>query len=273
MYVAIDVGGTKTLVVAYDHDGTELSRKKIPTSHDYGIFIKETTDLINELAGTHSIDVISMAAPGVVDYDTKVIREFGNINWHNADLITPFSTEFNAPVLIDNDANLGALGEANMGAGKGVDTMLYLTISTGIGSGITYKGALDKSLLKSEAGQMHFNHNGDLQVWEKFASGNAFVERFGGYGKDIDDPKIWKTYAYDLSVGFGSIMAIVQPDQIVIGGSMGEHLHKYHDFLVDAVGKVRSPLVSMPSIVSAAQPSFAVINGCYVAAKQQHEQK
>ena len=119
---------------------------------------------------------------------------------------------------------------------------------------------------------MHFRHDGTLMKWESFASGKAFVERFGKMGAETEagDPA-WDEFAEDLSLGFGSLIAVIEPSVIVVGGSMGEHLPKYHSQLVDAMQKIRTPVVKMPSILQAKDPSNAVINGCYVLCKQQQE--
>jgi glucokinase len=155
-----------------------------------------------------------------------------------------------------------------MGAGVGYDTMLYVTLSTGIGTGATYKGELTNILRRSEGGMMRFEHNGKLMVWEKFASGKAFFEEYGLYGREDDNPEHWQAWAKDVALGFTELMAMLQPNVIVIGGSMGEHIHKYHDFLQAEVNKQRGDTVDMPIIVGAKHPDTAVINGGFVACQR-----
>ena len=271
MFVAIDIGGTKTLIAVYSESGEIIERTKYPTEADFKIFINKLISEVEKITADHEVHSICIAAPGLVDSITNKVVRFGNLEWKDVDLVTPLHEAFSVPIAIDNDANLGAVGEANLGAGQNADTVLYVTISTGIGTGVTYKGFIDRAMRKSEGGQMHFRHDGHLMLWEHFASGKAFVDRFHAFGKEVTDEKIWKEYAEDISLGMGSLMAVIQPDVIVIGGSMGEHIEKYHDFLVGALQTSRSPMVCMPKIIEAKYPNEAVINGCYVMAKHIYE--
>lgn len=268
MYIAVDIGGTKTLIAVFDESGEILQTERFPTDPEYGTFLRHLSGVITPMLDTHAAEAVCIAVPGNIDYETKHVIGFGNLQWHDVDIAGELQQALELPVIVDNDGNLGAVGEAMMGAGVNATTMLYVTVSTGIGSGITFNGHVDLALAHSEAGSMHFRHDGDLMRWEHFASGKAFVERFGAMGKDINDPDIWKQYAEDLSIGFGSLIAILQPDLIVIGGSMGEHLEKYRSFLLEALQNTRSPTVTIPNIVQAKHPDQAVIYGCYVSAKR-----
>ncbi len=271
MYVAIDIGGTKTLIAVFSEDGTILDSVKQPTNPIFSKFTHELKKTVESITKNVDVRAVGIAAPGRVDYESNNVLGFGNLAWHDVDIISPLQELFEVPMAIDNDANMGAVGEAVMGAGKNHATVLYITVSTGIGTGFTFNGVVDRAMAYSEGGQMHFRHDGKLTRWETFASGRAFVERFHGLGKDITDPAIWEEYAEDLSLGFGSLTAVIQPEIIVVGGSMGEHLEKYRDFLLHAMQVTRSPVIQVPKIVEATYPNEAVINGCYVVAKRLYE--
>jgi glucokinase len=144
-----------------------------------------------------------------------------------------------------------------------------ITISTGIGTGVTVNGRIDPALADSEGGQMHFRHEGKLSRWEHFASGKAFFKRYGKFGSEVEDPTIWDKWSADVSLGIGSLIAVIQPEVVVIGGSMGVHLHKYHDHLKKHLEETRSPLIVSPPLIAAQDPDNAVINGCYVLARDQ----
>lgn len=269
MYIALDIGGTKTLVALLDDDGVIVKKERILTNHEYGQFKEELYTTIDTVCTDMSeVDAIGIAAPGVIDYDNDTVKAFGNLAWHDVEIKHELAARYNKPTVIDNDGNMGALGEAVLGAGQGYSVVAYITISTGIGTGFVHEGVIDPTLAKSEAGMMHFKHDGKNMLWEKFASGKAFVERFGKQGKDIDDAVIWHEYAQDIAVGFGSIIALIQPDVIVIGGSMGVHLEKYRTFLLESLQEVRSPLTPIPQIVQAKDSEQAVLYGCFVAAKR-----
>lgn len=256
------------MLVAADSSGRELGKIKFPTDKDFDVFsehliekIKGWTEQLNQ-----PLQGLAIAMPGVIDYETGIVKAFGNLDWTNVDIVSKLKEHFHVPISIDNDGNYGALGEARSGAGKGHRVVLYVTISTGIGTGITVDGKIDPALAKSEAGHMHFRHEGKLVDWESFASGKAFFEKYKKMGKDtpLGDPS-WAEWAEEVSLGIGSLMAIIQPDVIVIGGSMGEHFHKYSEPLVESIKAVKSDLVSMPEIVAAHEPNKAVINGGFEA--------
>ncbi len=271
MYIAVDIGGTKTLVAAYSVDGEILRSDKHPTEKDFDKFIENLCREVGRVAGDEKIDAIAIAAPALIDYDAGIARSFGNLDWTNVDIVTPVKARFHAPVAIDNDANMGALGEANMGAGVDHEKVLYVTLSTGIGTGVTMGGKLSPALRKSEGGMMRFRHDDKLVIWERFASGSAFVDEFGQYGADDENPEDWKAWAEDVSIGMVDMISIIQPDAVVIGGSMGNHIAKYQDFLIAAIDEKRGQTVDMPQIIQAQDPDNAVINGCYVVCKQQSE--
>ena len=272
MYIAVDIGGTKTLVAAYSEEGDVLASEKNPTQREYPDFIKELTEVIHRVSGDQDVEAICVAAPGRINYEEHKVLSLGNLGWQDIDIPGDLRKEFDVPIHLDNDANLGAVGEANLGAGKDYRSVLYVTVSTGIGTGVCMDGKLPEVLRKSEGGSMHFRHDGEFMKWEHFASGKAFVERFGKMGKDVPEgDEAWYQFGGDVSLGIGSLVAVIEPDVVVIGGSMGTHLEKYRSSLLDALQRTRSVVVKIPPIVAAEQPEEAVINGCYVTCKQQSE--
>ncbi len=266
MYIVVDIGGTKTLVVAFSEEGVVLRESKKPTSHIFDTFINDLCEHLEEVAGGVTPRAIAIAAPGKIDPKTEVLIRFGNLDWQNVDIKKQVAKKYDCPISIDNDANIGALNEARRGAATDYNEVLYITISTGIGTGIIIDGRIDPALADSEGGQMHFRHNDKLVRWEHFASGKAFFERYGKMGAEIEDPNIWNEWSEDVSLGLGSLLAVIGPDVVVIGGSMGVHLHKYRDQLLKHLEAVRSPLIDIPPIIAATDPDNAVINGCYVLA-------
>jgi predicted NBD/HSP70 family sugar kinase len=268
MYAAIDIGGTKTLIAIFDENGSIVRSIKFPTNHDYQQFISDLPGQIYELSQLSIVKSVCVAVPGHVEDDTDIVEGFGNLDWKNKDIAGDLQKSLSIPVIIDNDANLGGLGEAVMGAGQGKRKVLYITVSTGIGTGVVVDGQLDPATKESEGGQILLEHEDQMMPWEKFASGKAFYEKYGKQGKDVDDLEIWKDFANNLAQGVWNLIAVIQPDIVVIGGSMGEHFHKYGDFLNQAIANFSSSVIDHPPIVQAKFPDEAVINGCYQAAKQ-----
>jgi len=271
MYIAVDIGGTKTLIASFDDSGELIASQKFVTNPDYEQFISELIENIHDLCDNTKITAVSVAVPGHIEDDNGIAEGFGNLAWEHKDIVGDLSPHFKAQIILDNDANLGALGEATMGAGKGKRKVLYVTISTGIGTGVAIDGKIDPVMKESEGGQILLEHDGQLMPWEKFSSGKAFYEHYHKQGKDVDDPLIWEEFASNLSRGMWNLIALIQPDIVIIGGSMGVHFHKYGTFLNDTVAKFNSSVVDHPPIVQALYPDEAVINGCYQAAKQHVE--
>src|SRR3989344_1898514 len=145
MYIAIDLGGTKTLVGLLDHDGEVKKAVKFPTSENYQNFLQEIT-------------AACMAIPGTVDRQNGIILHLGNLNWpKEIPIKADISTFLNCPVVIENDANTAALSEALIVKDM-YQKALYITISTGIGSGYVVDGKLDEALLDVEIGHNMYEH-------------------------------------------------------------------------------------------------------------------
>lgn len=265
MRIIIDVGGTKTLVLAVDSNGKEVSRNRFLTDEDYTEYKAHLTSEMQSMVGSSSdaLEGIAVAIPGVIDYQTKHAKALGNRDWKDVDLAEHFEKTFKVPVALDNDANFGAIGEARSGAGQGYRVVLYITISTGIGTGVAVEGQISPALARSEAGAMHFEDQGKLVQWESIASGKAFFEKYERYARDTpaEEVEIWKEYASKLAIGFEELIAIIQPDVIVVGGSMGEHLDKYLPYVIEILDSLDLAVTTVPPIVAAKNPDEAVING------------
>ena len=140
---------------------------------------------------------------------------------------------------------------------------LYVTVSTGIGTGITTNGTIDSNFRLSEGGHMVVEYEGNLQMWETFASGKAIHEKFGLYAHDIEDPKIWDDIAERISRGLLIAIPFLQMDMIILGGSIGTYFKKYDKKLIQILKANLEDGTILPKIVQAKHPEQAVIYGCY----------
>jgi|AntRauTorckE6833_2_1112554.scaffolds.fasta_scaffold00355_4 predicted NBD/HSP70 family sugar kinase len=269
MYVAIDVGGTKTLISVVDADGAITESQKIKTPKKYEEFIVELASTVDNLS-TDSFSAGCIALPGKIDRENGIGISFGNLPWEDVHAQADCERLFHCPFLVENDANLAGLGEATA-LGDAYKKVLYITVSTGIGSALVINGALDPTTLDAEAGQILLEHNGELQRWEKIASGSAIVAKYGKRASDLEDPQAWYAIAHNLATGFITVIATYTPDIIVIGGGVGTHLDKFKDRLVELLTIYENPLLTIPPIVQAQHPEEAVIHGCYQLIKQWHE--
>lgn len=271
MYLAIDVGGTKTLLAVFSKTGQLLHEQKIKTDRKYdGFLVDLKTALQEEKLKQYDISAVCCALPGRLDRLNGVGIRFGNLEWQEVPIRKDLEkTVGDIAVYIENDAKLAGLYEARLLLKK-YKKVVYLTLGTGIGIGIIINGKIDPVLADSEIGNMVVEHDGKLKKWEDFASGKALVERFGKNAEQLDNPFAWKTYARDLSVGFEAALAAFQPEVIVVGGGVGAHFDKFGDLLVAELKKRQNPMVPIPPIIKANRAEEAVVYGCYEFIKQNH---
>jgi glucokinase len=265
MIVAVDVGGTKTLVAGFNRSGEPLHEHRFPTPSDPDDFLTQLTELLDEFYKPEDIDAFSVAIPGFVKND--IVVWCGNLPWQNVDVVTPLKKLYKCKVFVENDANLAGLAEANS-IKPAPDLCLYITVSTGIGSGVIANGKILPELSGSEAGHMVLEVNEKPQEWESFASGSAIYETYGKYGYDITSKKTWNEIADKLSRGFIALIPLLQPQVIVIGGSMGTHFPNYHKRLESLIDESLPSYIERPKITQAKHPQEAVVYGCYYQAVQ-----
>jgi predicted NBD/HSP70 family sugar kinase len=268
MYLAIDIGGTKTLVASLNNDGVITERVRFETPKDYKDFAAALAETVASLS-TDDFLACCTAFPGKLDRERGVGIVMGNLPWENVPIEADVKKIVHCPVFVDNDANLAGLSEAMLVKDQ-YRRVLYITISTGIGTGIIVDQHIDPAFADSEGGQMLLEHNDKLQVWEDFASGSAIVRRYGKMAKDITSEATWKHISHDLAIGFIDLIAVVQPQVIIIGGSVGHYLEKYKKPLTEALERYEMPLVRIPPIIEAQRPDDAVLYGCYDLAKSMY---
>lgn len=265
MLVAVDTGGTKTLVAVFDTDGSAKDSVKFPTPSKAHEFLTELIAVIENLTRNESIDAISVALPGRIHQGVLIWA--GNLSWRQFDIGMKLRTHFRVKVFVENDANLAGLAETRA-LPKLPAKSLYITVSTGIGSGFITNGDIDASLSESEAGQMMLEHDGVLTQWEKFASGKAIKQKYGKFAADITSKRAWYEIAKNINKGIVCLVPTFHPDVIIIGGSIGTYFKQYGDTL-SALAKEYSPEGNAPRIVQAKHPEEAVIYGCYYYAIDQ----
>jgi glucokinase len=143
-YIAIDIGGTQMRAAAYDHHSLEPIRINRIQSRVKGCSPKERlVQVVESVWPKTRVDSIGIAVAGPLDLNEGLIQKSPNIPEFDGFKIVDFLKDhFQTQVFLGNDANIAALGEWKYGAGQGQDHLIYLTISTGIGSGIISGGKL-----------------------------------------------------------------------------------------------------------------------------------
>jgi len=265
MYVGVDIGGTKTLIAALTNDGVIHESLKFPTPEKYDDFLIELKENVAKFT-TKDFRAGAVAAPGAIDRTKGVFERGGNLKWRNEPVQRDVERITHCPMLVENDANLAGLSEAMLVKDKHAK-VLYITISTGIGTGFIVNQQIDPTMADSEGGQIMLQRGDKIVKWESFASGKAIYERYHQKASEIEDPAIWQAVVKDWTVGFLDLMAVTEPDVIVLGGGVGHYLEKYHDLLVAELEKYATPLVPVPPIIKAQRPEEAVVYGCYDLAR------
>lgn len=268
MYLAVDIGATKTLLAVFTADGAIKETLKFATPEDYPDLITALSEQV-ALLKTQVFSSAAIAVPGRLDRVKGLGVAFGNRPWQNVPILKDAKAILQCPVIIENDTKLAALSEALL-IKKEFSNVLYVTISTGISAGLIIDGIIDINFADSESGQMMLEHKGRLATWQSFASGKAIVAEYGKRASEITDPAAWKTIAHNIAIGLIDLIAVVQPHIIIIGGGVGTHFAKFESPLLGELKQYETPLVPIPPIRKAQRPEEAVIYGCYNLITQSH---
>lgn len=189
LILGLDVGGTKLAAGVAGADGTLRSRVERPTGVEDGpdAVIARLEELGRGAIGEGgAVAAVGVGIGGPLDARRGIIQDPPNlVGWHDVPLKERLQATFRLPVHVENDANAAALAEHRFGAGRGVDNLVYVTISTGIGGGAVLDGRLyeGESGNALEVGHMSVSYDG----WpcacgrhgcpEAFASGTNIARR------------------------------------------------------------------------------------------------
>lgn len=251
MYLAIDIGGTKTLIALFNKRGLVVKKLKFKTAQGYKKF---TADLIHNLGEFKNRKVVCVvvAVPGVVQKNYTAV--LGNREWGQIDLLSPIKSVFSCPIYFENDANLASCYESHGLRGKTV----FLTFSTGIGGGIAENGKLLPESSKFEPGHKVYDFCGEKAEWEDIAALSALERVFHiDVATDIRGQENYIDIAHRVALGLPDIVNKYHPDTIVLGGPLGKIFRLYSKFLPDLGVKYRRPK----------RPTESVIYGCYLFGK------
>ena len=257
MILAIDIGGTKTLIALFSRNGRVLKKRKFKTAQGYKTFIQ---DLTTNLRGFKKwrVKSVTVAIPGVVQKNYSV--KFGNRKWDDIDLIGELQELFDCPIWFENDANLAALYEGFRLSGRTV----FLTFSTGIGGGVVEHNRLLPESNRFEPGHKIYEYKGMKREWEDIAAASA-IENYYHVDRatNLRKKEVMKDIADRIALGLPDIVKEYKPDTIVLGGPMGKVFRMYSGYLPKDLGvKYRRPR----------RPTESVIYGCYRYAKQKEQE-
>ena len=145
IYVGIDLGGTFIKGGLVKASGEILKETQIPTEADQGPdhVLGRIAALVKELSQGVEIAGVGIGMPGQIDVDKGICHYSPNLpGWEELEVGPPLEKAIGCPVILDNDANVAALGEYAFGAGKGAPFMLMVTLGTGVGGGLIMNGEM-----------------------------------------------------------------------------------------------------------------------------------
>ncbi len=253
--IGIDIGGTKIAAARFDDDFEIHERATVPTP-------RLSADLADAAIGVArqvwARDVIAVGAgvAGLVRWPEGVLAWVPHVKGGQVDLRTLLGEALEVPAVVDHDANCAALAEYELGAGRGFDSLMMVTVGTGIGGGFIIDGEIYRGRsFAGEVGHMQLQLDGDLcpcggrGCWETLASGSALsrlareevaahpdgavarlaagseprgehVTRAAADGDTVAQQLLEEVAAW-LGTGLANLIAAFDPEAIVVGGGLG----------------------------------------------------
>jgi glucokinase len=272
LFLAVDIGGTKVEAGLVNLQGKIIFSERRPMaasgSASQGLrAVRETIASVMDHPRGKEIRAIGVSVPGWVDGKTGKVLKAANLPcWRNYGLAKNLQDLFDLPTRIGNDANTAAIAEAKWGAGRRYQNFFYVSLGTGIGTGIVqHTPGNDHTTTSSEGGHMTINFLGPhcpcgkRGCVEMYASGKALARRAKyliakrGAGKSLlarlatgnpgginaellgqaaagGDPlaiKILDETCDHLAVWLGNIVDLLEPEAIVLGGGLGRLIFSY----------------------------------------------
>ena len=255
----IDIGGTKLLAVAATGKGEIVAERRQPTAEGPDAILSATCAVVADLlAAEPGIAAVGVGLPGLVDLGGVVHYAPNLPGFVGVPARQRLAAACPVPVVVDNDANVAALGEVLHGAGRGHREVLVVTLGTGVGGGLVINGDVYRGGhgLAAEIGHFTVDPAGPLCAcgerghWEAIASGTALGRRArewaargdapavlawaGGVVEAVtahhvrmaaeagepDGPAILAEHARAVATGLGGLVNILDPEIVVISGGL-----------------------------------------------------
>ena len=266
----IDIGGTNTKIGFFDHQGALLSYHHIPTDKSLTPekFIEriaqESFTLVAPLGfsrGDKRILGLGAGAP-MANFFTGMVLEAPNLGWKNVPLKAHFEKYFSVPSVIENDANLAAVGEKRWGSGKDLSDFVLITLGTGVGAGLILNNSLFRGhdALGAEGGHVLIPHEkkrlcscGGMNHLESFLSAQGIkqtiheltgeewkIEKLGQlYHEGNQRAKtIIHTIAHELASGLTSMAVLLGPQAFIIGGGVSKLGEPFNQVILEKLNEI-----------------------------------
>jgi glucokinase len=239
--IGVDVGGTKILGGTVARDGAIGRTIEVPTPDDGDAIQDEIERIVADLL-PDGARAIGLGVPMPVDPLTGIAFPAANLPLGRVDIAGRVRRRFDLPLGIENDGNAAALAEWRLGAGRGAQTVIVLTLGTGVGGGIVLDGALYRGW--AELGHIVIQPGGPpchgscgghghlealtsgiaadrvaAELWGDDADAHVLVER--AYDGDGQAVAALRAIGSSLGLAIGSLANIFTPEVVVVGGGFG----------------------------------------------------
>jgi glucokinase len=251
-YIGMDLGGTTFKALAVSRDGDILGRVQGDThaESDPEVVVHDMVEAIRGLqaevsSATRRLGAIGFGVPGILDLPAGIVRRSPNLpRWRDVELRTILGQSLEVPITLENDANAAVLGEAWLGAGRGVEHFLMLTLGTGVGGGVIIAGKILHGVrgYAGELGHTVVDPNGPLcgcgshGCLEQYASGTAVARMAAPYygaitAKEVAQAarrgeapalEVYRDLGRYLGIACASFANLLNPQRLVIGGAVAD---------------------------------------------------
>ena len=240
LFGAIEAGGTKFVCLVGSGPEDMRAETRFPTTTPDATIRNAVEFLRAEQKRQGPLAAVGIASFGPVDLQPRsptygFITSTPKPGWANVDIVGAARAALELPVGFDTDVNAAGLAEWRWGAARGLDSVLYLTVGTGIGGGGLVDGRLLHGLVHPEMGHIRIPHDltadpfpgacpfhGDCL--EGLASGPAMRARWQQAAEDLpDDHEAWPLEARYLALAVVNFVCTLSPQRIVIGGGVMSH--------------------------------------------------
>ncbi|WP_225938402.1 ROK family protein [Leptothermofonsia sichuanensis] len=238
--LGIDLGGTAIKLGRFSKNGTCLAALNMPTPQPSTpeAVLAAVVDAITQIDPDNQVAAIGVGTPGPADATGRIARVAINLaGWHDVPLADWLEAKVGRPAMIANDANCAGLGEAWLGAGRWYNNLILLTLGTGVGGAIILDGKLfvGHHGTAGELGLITLNpdgpacNSGNQGSLESYTSVPAIRRRTGmepeelgmlALAGDSQALEFWQSYGRDLGAGLASLIYVLTPEAIIIGGGI-----------------------------------------------------
>ena len=244
--VGIDIGGTNIRAALLDEDRKILEKIKIKNEVDKGpeYNLSKIINYINEDWISKGIKGIGVGCPGPLNIKSGTILKAPNLRgWNNFNVKKYFEENTSLRTEVNNDANVAGLAEAMIGSAKGAESVFYITVSTGVGGALIINNQIINGA-NSFAGEIcnliinedKYSHSGLVKGGLEGQCSGPNISRIVSekLGRKVDTPEVFDLYkknnnevskiidelCENLSKGISNIISVVDPEVIVLGGSV-----------------------------------------------------